>query len=238
MKHETKLSAEYLNAFIDDELTATERANVMDLISSDPQLKKQVCELHMLKEMVRSSYYPSQSELPVDVAPRVWPYFRHAAAACCLMVLGALAGWLGHGRVADDAHSQVKMVSLKNVAARTDHIVVHIDTGSPQVFQRALDQAEQLLSEASETGRPIQVHLAANSHGIDLFRSSTSPYAERIKLMQQHYPNLTFIGCAQTLRRLDDRHQDTSLLPQVTVVKSVLDEVVTDLEQGWTYLKV
>jgi uncharacterized protein len=237
MNQDPKLSEEFLNAFIDNELTATERARAMEQISNDPQLKKQVCELHMLKEMVRSSYH-AQGDNVLDNAQPAWPYLRHTIAACCLMIVGVLVGWLGHSRIADDHLSAVKMVSLDQVAVRSDHVVVHIDTASPQVFQQALDQAEQLLGEASDAGRPIQVHLAANSHGIDLFRTSTSPYAGRIQTMQQRYPNFTLIGCAQTLRRLQDREQDTTLLPHVAVVTSVLDEVVTNLRDGWTYLKV
>ena len=236
MNHDQKLSEEYLNAFIDHELTATERARALEQISSDPELKKQVCELHMLKEMVRSSYH--HRDVKTDTVQYAWPYLRHVVAACCLMVVGVLVGWLGHSRIASDHLTQIKMVSLDKVAVRSDQVIVHIDTASPVVFQRALDQAEQLLGEASGAGRPIQVHLAANSHGIDLFRTKTSPYAGRIHEMQQRYPNLTLIGCGQTLRRLQDRDQDATLLPHVAVVTSVLDEVVTNLKDGWTYLKV
>ena len=237
MSHDQKLSEEYLNAFIDNELTATERACTMEQISNDPQLKKQVCELHMLKEMVRSSYHHVRDNR-VDAVQPAWPYVRHIVAACCLMIVGVLVGWLGHSRIADDHLSEVKMVSLDKVAVRSDHVVVHIDTASPQVFQQALDQAERLLVEALNAGRPIQVHLAANSYGIDLFRTTTSPYASRITDMQQRYPNLTLIGCAQTLHRLKDRDQDTTLIPNVAVVTSVMDEVVANLKDGWTYLKV
>ena len=238
MSHDQKLSEEYLNAFIDNELTATERARTMEQISNDPQLKKQVCELHMLKEMVRSSYRHTHGDNSVDAVQPAWPYVRHIVAACCLMIVGVLVGWLGHSRIADNHISEVKMVSLDNVAVRSDHVVVHVDTASPQVFQQALDQAEQLLGEARNVGRPIQVHLAANSRGIDLFRTATSPYAGRIMDMQQRYPNLTLIGCAQTLHRLQERDQDTTLLPHVAVVTSVLDAVVTNLKDGWIYMKV
>jgi intracellular sulfur oxidation DsrE/DsrF family protein len=237
MKHDQQLSDEYLNAFVDGELAAAERTQAMEQISNDPQLKKQVCELNMLKEMMRISYrHPTDSK--ADTRQQRWPYLRHAVAACCLMVIGVMAGWLGHGRLVDDGILKTEMVSLKNAVSRTDHILLHLDTASPAKFERALNQTEKLLDEASEAGQDIQVHLAANSHGIDLFRVSTTPYASRIRELQQRYPNLTLIGCAQTIRRLEESKQNVALLPDVDVVPSVLDEVVSDLKDGWTYLKV
>lgn len=237
MKHE-QLSEEYLNAFVDNELAASERAQLMEQINHDPQLKKQVCELNMLKEMMRLSYRHPQADAQADTRQQRWPYMRHAVAACCLMVISVMAGWLGHGRFMDDGAIKAEMVSLKNAVSRTDHVVLHVDTASPEKFERALNQTEKLLDEASDSGQDIQVHLAANSHGIDLFRVSTTPYAARIREMQQRYPNLTLIGCGQTIRRLQDSKQNVALLPDVAIVPSVLDEVVSDLKNGWAYLKV
>jgi intracellular sulfur oxidation DsrE/DsrF family protein len=231
-----ELSDEYLNAFVDNELAPVERARALEQITADTQLKKQVCELNMLKEMVRSSYH--RHELPHDSAKhRRWPYVRHAVAACCLMVVGALAGWLGHGRFAPYV-AGLDVVSLHDVVANTDRLVVHVDTASPEIFDRALTQTEKLLADAKLHGRNVQLHLAANSKGLDLFRVSTSPYAQRIAELKARYPNLTLIGCGQTISRLRERNQDVTLLPEVTVVSAVLDEVVDDLQDGWTYIKV
>lgn len=238
MKRDQQLSDEYLNAFVDGELAPSERAQAMQRISNDPQLKKQVCELNMLKEMMRLSYRHAQADSRSDARPQRWPYMRHTVAACCLMVISVMAGWLGHGRFAEDGVIKAEMVSLKDAVTRTDHVVLHVDTASPERFERALNQTENLLNEASDNGQDLQVHLAANSHGIDLFRVSTTPYASRIRELQQRYPNLTLIGCGQTIRRLQDAKQNVALLPDVQIVPSVLDEVVSDLKNGWTYLKV
>lgn len=230
------LSDEYLNAFVDDELAPAERARALEQITADAQLKKQVCELNMLKEMVRSSYH--RNEQPQDATMhRRWPYLRHAVAACCLVVIGVMAGWLGHGQFSPQT-AGLKIVSLHDVAANKDRVVVHVDAASAEIFDRALQQAEALLQDAKNHGRSVQLHLAANSHGLDLFRVSTSPFVQRIQDLQRRYPNLTLIGCGQTISRLKERNQDVTLLPNVTVVSAVLDEVVSDLKDGWTYIKV
>ena len=237
MKPEQHFSDEYLNAFVDSELSQTERAHTIGLISGDELLKKQVCELHMLKEMVKSSYRHAEVAVPDARHGRRWPYTRQALAACCLIVAGLVAGWLGRGLTEAD-NSYFRVASLKDVIADSDRVVLHVDTASSARFERALDRTEALLAEAKLEGRPIQLHLAANSLGLDLFRTSTSPFAARLHALQVKYPNLTLIGCGQTIRRLQERHQDAALLPDVQVVPAVLDEVVDNLKSGWTYIKV
>jgi intracellular sulfur oxidation DsrE/DsrF family protein len=237
MKHEQPLSEEYLNAFVDNELAAAERTQLVEQINNDSHLKQQVCELNMLKEMVRTGYRQTYEELVVNAAQRGGPYLRHVMAACCLIVVGVLAGWLGHGRYENNT-ADFDVVSLNNVVANSDNIVVHVDTASPVVFERALNQVEGILANARSEGRPVQLRLAANSNGLDLFRVSTSPFADRIRELQRNYTNLTLIGCGQSIRKLKERQQDVKLLPNVTVVPAVLDEVVQDLKNGWTYLKV
>lgn len=237
MKPEQHFSDEYLNAFVDGELSPAERAQAIDRISGDALLKKQVCELHMLKEMVKSSYRQAESATPEDRRGRRWPFVRQALAACCLVLVGLVAGWLGRDlAVADDPY--LRVASLKDVIADSSRVVLHVDTASAAHFKRALDRTEALLAEARHEGRPIQLHLAANSYGLDLFRTSTSPLAGRLHDLQAKYPNLTLIGCGQTMRRLKERNQDTALLPDVQVVPAVLDEVVDNLRAGWTYIKV
>lgn len=237
MKPEQHFSDEYLNAFVDGELSYTERAQAIERISGDALLKKEVCELRMLKEMVQSSYRSPEAAVGAIIGKRRRSYARQAVAACCLVVAGLALGWLGRGiAVAEDPY--LRVASLKDVIADSDRVVLHLDTASPARFERALDRTEQLLAEAKRDGKPIQLHLAANSYGLDLFRTSTSPFANRLHALQASYPNLTLIGCGQTMFRLKERHQDTKLLPDVQVVPAVLDEVVNNLKTGWTYIKV
>lgn len=237
MSPEQNYSDEYLNAFVDGELSPAERAQAIGRISGDAQLKKQVCELNLLKEMVKSSYRHAEGVNDADRRVRRWPFGRRALAACCLIMVGVVAGWLWRGVSAvNDPYLQV--ASLKDVIADSGRVVLHVDTASAAHFARALDRTEALLAEAKHEGRPIQLHLAANSYGLDLFRTSTSPFGGRLHDMQARYPNLTLIGCGQTIKRLKERHQDTALLPDVQVVPAVLDEVVNNLKAGWTYIKV
>ncbi|MEW5891838.1 MAG: hypothetical protein AB1697_01645 [Pseudomonadota bacterium] len=231
------LSEEYLNAFVDDELSPLERTEAIERISADPLLKKQVCELNLLKEMVRSGYRSPDRPMGERGAGRPRTALRYGLAACCLILLGVAAGWLSRGLMLVE-DPDLRVASLKDVIADADRVVLHLDTASPERFERALDRTERLLRQAQREGRTIQLHLAANSHGVDLFRTSTSPYAGRIHDMQARYPNLTFIACGQTIRRLKEYKQDARLLPEVRVVPAVFDEVVNSLKSGWTYIKV
>lgn len=236
MNSERPLSEEYLNAFVDSELSPLERAQAIERISRDALLKKQVCELNMLKEMVKSSYRSPDVSRDFG-AGRHRTSLRYGLAACCLIVFGVTAGWLSRGLLAVE-DPDLRIAALKDVIADSDRVVLHLDTASPVRFERALDRTERLLDVAQREGRIIQLHLAANSHGVDLFRTSTSPFAGRIHDMQARHPNLTFIACGQTIRRLEDGKQDARLLPEVRVVPAVFDEVVNSLKSGWTYMKV
>ncbi|MGB9577994.1 MAG: hypothetical protein ACPL3S_01845, partial [Halothiobacillaceae bacterium] len=131
----------------------------------------------------------------------------------------------------------LQFATLQRVAADPARLVLHVDSGTPERFASLLDQTQALLEEARQHGRPLQVAVIANSGGIDILRASTTPQAERIRALQAAYPNLSFIGCWQTLSRLKDNGQDTRLLPGVQLAPTALDAIVERLQNGWTYIK-
>lgn len=237
MNKTQQFSDEFLNAFVDGELSPAERTQAIEQISGDALLKKQVCELNMLKEMVKSSYRGPNSASHDFGTGRRRPQVRHAIAACCLVAVGVLAGWLGRGHLADDREA-LHTAWLGNVATNPNRIMLHIDKAGPARFEQVLDQAESTLAAARRDGRRIQVELVANSQGIDLLRAATSPHADRLQQLQARYDNLVLMGCGQTLKKLKERGQDTRLLPGVQVAPAALDEVVDKLQAGWVYIKV
>ncbi|TCS72964.1 intracellular sulfur oxidation DsrE/DsrF family protein [Sulfuritortus calidifontis] len=237
MNKTQQFSDEFLNAFVDGELSPAERTQAIEQISGDALLKRQVCELNMLKEMVKSSYRGPNSVSHDFGTGRRRPQVRHAIAASCLVVVGVLAGWLGRGHLADDRDT-LRTAWLGNVATNQNRIMLHVDKAGLARFDQVLDRAEHALDAARRDGRRIQVELVANSQGIDLLRAATSPYADRLQRLQARYDNLALIGCGQTLKKLQERGQDTRLLPGVHIAPAALDEVVDKLQAGWVYIKV
>lgn len=234
MNHETRPSDELVNAFVDDELAAAERAELLEQIQGDAALRQQACELRMLKDMVRAGYREppaGKSGHPAARPGRGW----QAIAASLILVVGLGAGWVTRGVVADPIAAQV--ASLKGVQADPARLLLHVDSGNPEHFAALLGKTQSMLDEAKREGHALQVAVIVNSGGIDMLRAATSQHASRVRSLQAAYPNLRFIGCRNTLERLKDGGHDIRLLPGVEQAPAAIDEIVQRLERGWTYIK-
>jgi intracellular sulfur oxidation DsrE/DsrF family protein len=116
--------------------------------------------------------------------------------------------------------------------------LLHIDSGSPQKMLDVLDQAERYLNQAEAQGRALQLEVVANSHGLNLLRAGYSPYSERIAQMRQRHANLQFIACSQSVARFTSEGQRVVLLPAATTAPTAVGEIVSRLQQGWTYVRI
>jgi len=168
---------EYLNAFLDGELTADERAQVMTLLESDPAFKARACEMRTLKEMVRGAY----GEVPAAPARTRRPALHgvpQALAAGVLLVLGLGAGWMardfsaapaGYDRLAG-LPDGYQAIALSERVDR-DKVILHLDSGEPGRLAQVLDLAEQLLDRQPSA----RIEIVANSYGLDLLRADVTP---------------------------------------------------------------
>jgi intracellular sulfur oxidation DsrE/DsrF family protein len=116
-------------------------------------------------------------------------------------------------------------------------ILLHLDSGKPERMEAALDHADRLLVEAERQGRRMQLEIVANSYGLDLLRAG-NPYADRIERMRQRHANVQWVACNQTIARLNSLGAAITLLPAARIAPSAIGEIVTRLQQGWTYVRV
>ena len=56
MQSHTHYSDEHLNAYIDDQLDAKEKADILDAVRHDAELSQRVCKLQKLKNLMQLSY--------------------------------------------------------------------------------------------------------------------------------------------------------------------------------------
>lgn len=231
---------EYLNAFLDGELTADERAQVMALLESDPGFKARACEMRTLKEMVRGAY----GEVPAAPARTRRPAFHgvpRALAAGVLLALGLGAGWMARDLTAAPAGYD-RLAGLPDgyqaiaLSERVDRgkIILHLDSGEPGRLARVLDLAERLLDRQPSA----RVEIVANSYGLDLLRADVTPLGDRIENMARRHANLSFVACGQTVARLKREGARVSLLPVAHTATSAINEIMTRMGQGWVYVKV
>ena len=250
MKPEDTISEEQLNSFIDGELDSEDRARILAAIQGDAVLKASACELRTIQELVRHAYdYPGARQ-----ARRHTPAmggWGKGLAASLLLATGALFGWVGHGQTTEsrlqamywDEQNSFQSASLPKAAQVTGHkkVLVHLNTSDTHKIREALDTAEQMLRTYAQTNQPAEMEIVANAGGLDLLRASHSPYAERVRELQEQYLNVQFLACQTAMDRLR-REQgvdvSTDLLPGVGVTPSALDQILDRLREGWVYIKV
>ena len=239
------ISNETLHAFVDGELDVTESEALTARLRSDETLAQRVCALRSLQSMVRLAY----AEPPVSAggkllaAPRR-QLMQRCALGCLMLVAGLSGGWALRGvdsravaGVSAPVVAGYQAVSLTR-QADPNRVMLHLDSAAPERMQAALDQAERLLDEAERQGRAMQLEIVANSNGINLMRAGVSPHAARMARMTQRHANLQWVACSQTIARFTGEGQKVELLPITRAAPTAIGEIVTRLQQGWTYVRV
>lgn len=233
-------SQEYLNAFVDGELAAGEREEAMARLEDDPAFKGAVCELRVMKELVRGAY----ADMPAGrraLAFRCPPAWRQAMVAGLFLALGLGGGWFAHGvpepervdRLAGLPSGYMPIALSNRVDA--NKIILHLDSSDPARIDAALKMAGDLLDQH---GAQARVEIVVNNHGLDLLRQDISPYRGRVASLSRHYANLAFLACGQTLARLKQEGTDVELVPEAGVATSAINEILSRMSQGWVYVKV
>lgn len=236
------VSNEFLNAFVDGELAADERAKALGLLEEDLGFKGQVCETRVLKELVRGAYGDLPGQAPSS--PQSWctPLWGRALAAGLLLCLGLGGGWLARGQL-DQPPIIDRLAGFPDgyqpiaFSSQVDHdkIVLHLDSADQSRMEAALDLAERLVAERGERAR---VEVVVNSYGLNLLRQDTSPLKARIDRLADQYGNLAFVACGQTIARLHREGVEVRLIPEASVATSAIGEILERMRQGWVYVRV
>lgn len=78
----------------------------------------------------------------------------------------------------------------------------------------------------------------STQRGVDLLRTQTTPFAQRINAMIQEHSNLEFSVCRKSLSRLERRGENVAVLPNVQGVDTAIGDVVDRLQRGWSYVQI
>jgi hypothetical protein len=238
------VSEETLHAFVDGELDVAESEKLIATMREDKELAQRICALRSLQSMVRLAY----AEPPAAAGgPRLAhrrQLTQRCALGCLLLVAGLSGGWALRGMEPRAVATMPAAISggyqAVSLAREADpnRVILHLDSAAPEKMRAVLDQAELLLDEAERQGRAMQLEIIANSRGIDLLRAGVSPHAARMAHMQQRYANLQWVACGQSLARFTSEGQKVELLPATRTAPTAIGEIVTRLQQGWTYVRV
>ena len=235
MRTEHDVSREMQSAFVDGELDQADWGRIAEQLRRHETLRAEVCEIRTVKDLVQKAFaVPPQMPRHGAAGGRRWA----AIAALCLVSAGA--GWLGHAALApgisETEAALAEGASLREVS--NERVLLHVSTSRPETLQMALDDVEEVLRASAQRGRRIEIEVVANSSGLDLLRTDTSPFPARIATLRATYSNLTLLACNQTIDRLREKGVTVHLLPGVQSAPTALDQIVKRLQGGWAYVRV
>lgn len=242
------ISDETLNAYVDGEFDVDESEALIARMRDDPELALRVGNLRSLQSMVRLAYV--EPPVKANWMSRTVPgrhIMQRCAFGCLVLLAGLSGGWMLHAmesrsgaRAPAGQEFMPGAYQPVSLARKPDpnRVMLHIDSASPEKMKVVLDQAEWYLDKAERQGRSIELEVIANSHGLDLLRTRVSPYSERIARMKQRHANLQFVACSQSIARFRNEGQNVVLLPAAEAAPTAISEIITRLQQGWTYVRV
>lgn len=261
MSQDQKFSDEFLNAFVDDQLTPEEKGRAYASINNDEGLNRRVCELRKARDLVQLAYKDLPAAALTGPRGRRSGRLRANLAAGFILAVGVALGWVLHqpttlvneARVtaptapaaptlaAITVERAPRAPAVKPIAAAGSEIKVlfHLNSDNPDRIQGVLDEAEALLKYYQSIGQIARVQVIVNGDGLNLLRADKSPDPDRVSAMQKTYDNLSFAACQNTIDRLKREQGITAqLLPGAIVVDSGVAQIILRQQQGWIYIQV
>ena len=97
MNEQQKFSDEFINAFVDDQLTPEEKAQVYARLSGNEPLSRQICELRKTRDLVQLAYkeppMPARGMATLSAGRKIG---LGVAAGLALAIIGGMVGWFLH----------------------------------------------------------------------------------------------------------------------------------------------
>ena len=235
------ISEEMINAYIDNELDKKDRQFIELQMQNDVKLQHHIEQLQALKVKIRASYADvrSSNHQAGRMSNRS-SLFPAGIAASIALVVGLTAGWYTHSYInmAATETDYLLGVKLEDLKPQDNKIIIHLAQNDIALFDKALTRAETLLAYFDTLQQQGKVHILANSYGMDLLRRDTTPYQNRIVNMMETYDNVELVACKNTIKRLKTSGKNVDLLPGVKVHGPVINEIISGLQNGWTYLSI
>src|SRR3990167_3355423 len=235
MNEQQKFSDEFLNAFVDDQLTPEEKAQVYARLSGNEALNRQICELRKVRDLVQLAYkeppMPTRGMATLSVGRKI----GLGVAAGVMLIIGGITGWVPHQPSANQVASVAQQAPGEDTPAK---VLFHVSDGNTEHLKSVLDDVEDLMKHYRRSHQKSRVEVITNGEGLGLVLAGISPYAERIQKMQKEYHDLTFVACQNTIERYQQELGLTAkLLPGVVIIDSGVAQIMRRQHQGWAYIQ-
>jgi len=230
MNTTNNLDESKINALADGELDTVESQILLDEIKNDPEMQRALCDTHLLKDMIQMAYPDKQDHTAKQRPQHRKNFFGAIAASLFLLATGFFTGQSLLPNTFENSFQLSQVETIPN------KVVLFIDDPDTKKFSATLDKAEALLQK--HDAKDVQVDIVASSGGIDFLRTSTTPYASRIRQLAKTYDSLEFVACNNTLARLRSEGKPVDIIQEAIIAPSAVQFVVQRLQQGWSYVAI
>jgi len=248
MKRPLPISEEMLNIFVDDELDAKEREQVLAEQMHDKELAQVICEIRQLKDLVKSAR-PQVDETNTSIKiNKNGPLKSWVMVASVLLAITAGIVTMLPGNNQDAGivtlttnHTYPDVNSFLGSQENNPDlkVVLHINKNNSAAFARLVMQLDHLLKTTSKNNRPLRVDVVASGPGLSFVGKQTSPYANKIHSLRQEYDNLIFFACQSTLEKFSKINNNTfNILPDAVLTASGTELINLRKTQGWSYINI
>ncbi len=227
-----RFSEEQLNAFVDGELAAAEREEILAASAADAEVAQRLCALRASKDLLRHAYDRQVLPMPVRVSQsRGW--WGGALAAGVALVVGVFLGAQLQRGAPEQTDATLAWASNFFVS-QPGRMLVHLDHADTEHMEAALD----LVGAYLKKNATAHVEVVVNNRGLDLLRVDRTPFAARIAELEISYDNVVFIACERAITRFEGEGERVAILPQAVRTRNAIAHIADRVQGGWTYIKV
>jgi hypothetical protein len=233
-------SDEQLNAFIDNELAAQERLEILQAAAGSDPLRSRLLQLQYLKELTRAAYPLAGGFGRERRRPSTGAGLTRYLTAAAIGGLSLFAVQLvTETPSSSDQHRRAPRAAIGDARTSQTRVVFHISSDNREDAALLLDQVETVLKEHRASGQPLRLEVVANNQGLRLMQQGRSPFPERIRQLSETYPNLVFAACGNTLERMTkETGEQIRIVPEAVIVRSGIAYITRRQQTGWAYIKV
>lgn len=216
------LSEDELNAFVDGQLSATDRARVLEAINRDEALQSRVAEIQQTRSLLRHAY--ERPPLPSRARPAPLSWRKQMLAATVLLSIGAVTGGIVH-KLASKAPAPAAQT-----AGVPKGVVIQVSKNDPAEWEMALINARNVRRAYGD--QPMEVEIVAYGPGLKMLRND-SPVSAGLE--EARKDGVKLLACGNTMRATHTTREDLNWL--VDVVPAGIVEIMQRQSEGYAYVR-
>lgn len=215
------ISEDEMNALVDGQLSAADRARVLEAVNRDETLQARVAEIQQTRSLLRHAY--EHPPLPSRAAPGARPWNSQMLAASVLLSVGIVTGWLLH-------HLADGRAPTAHIAGTPKGVVIQVSEADPAKWEMALINARNVRKAYGDQN--VGVEIVAYGPGLKMLRDD-SPVASALEEAKRN--GVKLLACGNTMRMTHTTRAE--LNRAVDVVPAGIVEIMERQQDGYAYVR-